>query len=275
MLAQELDLRQILSFRPKGGVIRFMKRRAVLLDAVALGVLRKELVDTLGLFAARGILTRLGFGHGWRVGEALKEEHPELFAEGKAGPHLPGLAGQFVLDQSVRTHGLGSEPLVQTTFESSYEAEQHLLHFGQADEPVCWAVTGFASGYVSYKEGREVYFIEDRCVARGDPHCRITGRFRERWGREIEPHLAFYDLDSLDAALQQVSSTLRRTERRLRVRRQELGMLEDRDAEPPGIVARSAAMQRALDRARRLASTDAPVLLTGESGVGKELVARF
>src|SRR5512142_2049156 len=111
MLAQELDLRQILSFRPKGGVIRFMGRRAVLLDAVALGVLRKELVSTLGLFAARGILTRLGFGHGWRVGEALREEHPHLFDEGKAGPYLPGLAGQFILGKSVRTCGVLSEPL--------------------------------------------------------------------------------------------------------------------------------------------------------------------
>jgi DNA-binding NtrC family response regulator len=275
VLASDLDLRDILVFRPKGGVIRFMGRRAVVLDAVALGVLRKELVDTLGLFAARGILTRLGFGYGWRVGEALQQEHPDLWAEGKAGPHLPGLAGQFVLDRSLRTDGMGKEPLVQTTWTECYEAEQHLLHLGLADEPVCWLNTGFASGYVSYKEGREVYFVEDRCVARGDPHCRITGRFRERWGREIEPHLAFYDLDSLDAALQQVSTHLRRTERRLRARRQELGILEDRDADPPGIVARSAAMQRALDQARRLAGTDAPVLLGGESGVGKELVARF
>src|SRR5512141_1283617 len=149
-----------------------MGRRAVLLDAVALGVLRKELVGTLGLFAARGILTRLGFGYGWRVGEALRQGHPELWAEGKAGPHLPGLAGQFVLDQSVRTDGLGADPLVQTTWRESYEAEQHLLHLGKAEEPVCWTATGFASGYVSFKEGREVYFVEDRCVARGDPYCR-------------------------------------------------------------------------------------------------------
>jgi two-component system response regulator HydG len=273
MLASELDLRDILSFRPRGGVIRFMGRRAVLLDAVALGVLRKELVDTLGLYAARGVLTRLGYGHGWRVGEALKEEHPDLWAEGLSGPHLPGLAGQFVLDQSVRTDGLGSEPLVQTTWTESYEVEQHLLHFGRADEPVCWMVAGFASGYVSFKEGRDVCFVEDRCVARGDAQCRITGRFRERWGPEIEPHLAYYRLDSLDAALEQVSSHLRRAERRLRARRQELGILED--TSPLGTVARSAAMQRTLDQARRFAPTDAPILVSGESGVGKEQVARF
>lgn len=275
MLVDELDLRKLLSVQPKGGVIRFMGRRAVLLDAVALGVLRKELVGTLGLFAARGILTRLGFGHGWRVGEALKAEHPDLFAEGKAGPHLPGLAGQFVLEQSIRTSGLGDEPLVRTTFASSYEAEQHLAHFGQADEPVCWAITGFASGYVSFKEGREVFFVEDRCVARGDSHCRVVGRFRERWGPELEPHLPFYEMESIDAALNQVSTHLRRAERRLRVRRQQLGVLDEGGQESAEMVARSAAMRRTLDQARRFAATDSSILLTGESGVGKEVVARF
>ncbi len=40
------------------------------------------------------------------------------------------------------------------------------------------------------------------------------------------------------------------------------------------IVARSAAMRRVLDLAERVAVVDAPVLLTGESGCGKERIAR-
>jgi two-component system response regulator HydG len=275
VLADQLDLRDILSFQPKGGVIRFLGRRAVLLDAVALGLLRKELIDTFGLFAARGILTRLGYAYGRCIAEALREEHPDLWAEGKAGPYLPPLAGQFVLGYSARTDGLGSEPLVQTVWKESYEAEQHLLHLGQADEPVCWTAVGFASGYVSAKEGREVYFIEDRCVARGDPHCRVSARFREKWGPELDAHLAFYQMESIDASLSAVTRHLRQTEQLLRERRQELGILEHRDQDPPGMVARSEAMQRTLDRARRFALTDSSVLIQGESGVGKELVARF
>lgn len=82
MLADQLDLRDILSFQPKGGVIRFLGRRAV----VAPGLLRKELIDTFGLFAARGILTRLGYAYGRCIAEALREEHPDPWAEGKAGP---------------------------------------------------------------------------------------------------------------------------------------------------------------------------------------------
>lgn len=44
---------------------------------------------------------------------------------------------------------------------------------------------------------------------------------------------------------------------------------------PTGIAAKSAVMQRALDLARRAAKSHLPVLITGESGVGKGALARF
>lgn len=46
-------------------------------------------------------------------------------------------------------------------------------------------------------------------------------------------------------------------------------------SEPPGLVARSTAMRRVLEVARRAGLTDSTVLLTGESGVGKGAIARF
>jgi len=46
-------------------------------------------------------------------------------------------------------------------------------------------------------------------------------------------------------------------------------------SEPTGLVARSKAMQRVVDLARRAALTDSTILLTGESGVGKGSIARF
>ena len=55
MRASELDLRELLSFEPGGGVIRFGGQRVLLFDAVALGLLRRELIDVLGLTAAGGI----------------------------------------------------------------------------------------------------------------------------------------------------------------------------------------------------------------------------
>jgi len=275
MRADDLDLRELLSFSPQGGVIRLMDQRTVLFDAVALGLLRKELIDSLGAFAARGILTRFGYAHGWRTGEALKAQHPDLWREGKAGPHLPPLWGQFILAKNVRTDGLGEAPLVETVWNQSYEAEQHLLHVGRATEGVCWTTTGFASGYVSFKEGREVYFIEDRCVGCGASACHVTARFREAWGPALERHLPYYRMASIEQALSEITAKLKRTERRLRARQQELGMLGPGDQDPSGLIARSEPMRRALERARLVARTESSIIVTGESGVGKERVARL
>jgi transcriptional regulator with PAS, ATPase and Fis domain len=51
---------------------------------------------------------------------------------------------------------------------------------------------------------------------------------------------------------------------------------EDPSDEPSGdLTARSRAMRNVLTLAQRIAQSDAPVLLTGESGVGKERIARY
>src|SRR5207249_10115952 len=44
---------------------------------------------------------------------------------------------------------------------------------------------------------------------------------------------------------------------------------------PSGLISSSPAMVRTLDLARRVAQVDSTVLITGESGAGKERVARF
>jgi len=275
MRAVDLDLRELLSFEPGGGVIRFGGERVILFDAVALGLLRKELIDNLGLTAARGILTRLGYAHGRRVAENLQTGFPwESPNEWRvAGGRLHMLQGAVVIEPPPPAET--PAPFVESIWHESYEAEQHLLHLGQAEQPVCWTLAGFASGYVSFANGREVYCVEDRCRGKGDPACHLVGRFKEDWGAAIEPHLAFFDKDCLDSALEGVAASLRRTELRLRVRRQELSRLEPGAAERKGFVVRSQAMGRVLDLAQRVARVGSTALVTGESGVGKERIARL
>jgi two-component system response regulator HydG len=64
MRARDLDLKELLQFDPDGGILRFANERVLLLDAVALGLLRRELIETLGLAGARAVLTRFGYAHG-------------------------------------------------------------------------------------------------------------------------------------------------------------------------------------------------------------------
>jgi transcriptional regulator with PAS, ATPase and Fis domain len=71
-----------------------------------------------------------------------------------------------------------------------------------------------------------------------------------------------------------VTTELKRVERRLRARKKELGR-DAPEVDVSGLIARSSAMLRVIDLARRVAKVDSTVLVTGESGVGKERVARL
>jgi two-component system, NtrC family, response regulator HydG len=277
MRATDLDLRELLSFEPAGGVIRFGGERVLLFDAVALGLLRRELIDSLGVTAARGILTRFGYAHGRRTAENLRTGFPWASEDEWriAGGRLHMLQGLVVIEQPERSAAATPPPFVESIWRESYEAEQHLLHLGQAEEPVCWTLAGFASGYLSLANGREIYCVEDRCRGKGDAACHLVGRFKEDWGPAIEPHLAFYEMSCLDAALDGVTVALRTAERRLRARQKELAQLEPGTEERRGLVVRSEALRRVLDLAERVAKVESTALITGESGVGKERIARL
>ena len=277
MRVGDLDLKELLELDPDGGVIRFAGQRALLLDAVAMGLLRKYLVENFGVTATRTVLTQFGFAHGWRMAEAMQSEFKWDTSEEwqHAGARIHTLEGLFNLEH-------GSEgPLSKAgaMLLASYEAEQHLLHFGRSDAPACWTICGLTSGYLSRSCGHEIYVLEDRCVGKGDAACHLIGRTREEWGDERAEELRFFDAtrlkDGLDVSLQRVTETLKAAEHKLRVHRRALVRVAHDVDEPLGIVASSKAMAQLLDLARRVAKVDSTVLITGESGSGKERVARL
>ncbi len=277
MRAADLDLRELVSFEPQGGVIRFAGQRALLLDAAALGLLRRELIQTIGMAGARGILTRFGYAHGWRTAEALKTQFPwdDESEWREAGPRLHTLQGLVIAELVAREADPAAPDLGAAIWHESYESEQHLMHLGRADEPVCWTLAGFASGYSSFAYGREIYCVEARCRGKGDAVCQVVARSREGWGESIASILPFYEKAGLDAALAHVTDELKRVEKRLRATQRELGAKTAAATDASGLLAQSPAMQKVLDLARRVARVDTTVLITGESGVGKERIARL
>ena len=68
---------------------------------------------------------------------------------------------------------------------------------------------------------------------------------------------------------------MKAAENKLRAHRRALVRVVRDVEEPLGTVAKSAKMQQVVDLARRVAKVDATVLITGESGVGKERIARL
>jgi two-component system response regulator HydG len=277
MRVADLNQSELLELDPEGGVIRFAGQRALLLDAVAMGLHRQYLVDNFGLTAARAVLTQFGFAHGWRMGAAIKGEISWASDEEwrRAGPRLYTLEGLFRAQP-------GSEDTLTkkgAMLVASYEAEQHLLHFGRSDSPVCWTICGLMSGYVSQTTGKEIYVLEDRCLGQGHAACHILGRTREEWGEERAEELTFFDgerlKESLEVSLSQVIESLRAAEVKLRKHRRALVSVVRDVEEPLGLVAKSQKMRTVVDLAQRVAKVDATVLITGESGVGKERIARL
>jgi DNA-binding NtrC family response regulator len=271
MRAKNLRLDDVFEFEPEGGVMTFAGERVVLMDAVALGLLRSQLVGSFGFAGARAVFTRFGYSHGWRMAEAMEkaidwDDEQEWRAAGGRLHKLHGL----VTFEPVTGSATSPAPFAEAIWRDSYEAEQHLLHLGQSPECACWMLTGFASGYLSKANGRTIYCLEESCRARGDAVCRMVGRHQEDWPEEQRAFFTFYQSDCLNEGLQKLQSALKRVDRRLAQRRSQV-----QQEEASGLVARSEGMKTVLAQVRRVAAVDTTVLLLGESGSGKERLARL
>lgn len=273
MRVEALDLKELLELDPGGGLIHFAGQRALIFDAVAQGLLRKELIDTFGIRVARGILSRFGYVHGRRLAEAMKTRFKWDSDEDwqRAGARIYALQGLFLLEPG-STASFGPEG---GTWRVSYEAEQHILHLGLADYSVCWTLCGLASGYLSFATGSDVYALEDRCMGKGDSACHVTIKPVDQWGSDFREQLSVFKREDIDSALIEVAQALKRTERKLRERTRKLAQIARVEDDPAGIVARSPEMRRVVELAKTVAKVEATVLLTGESGTGKERIARF
>jgi DNA-binding NtrC family response regulator len=277
MRVEDLSIGELVEFDSEDGVVRFAGQRALIIDATAKGHLRKELVNHFGLSTARAILTRFGFVQGWRMAEAMHElfqwESEEDWHHACGRIHM--LEGMYRLDPG----SPGSLTKEGLTLVGSYEAEQHIAHLGRSDTCVCWTICGLTSGYLSRAVGKEIYVLEEGCIGRGDAVCHLLGRTLEEWGDDRADELRFYRAENLsewlEPSLHQITENLKEAERKLRERKRVLTRVAPEAEDPLGMIVRSASMRRVVDLARRIAKVDSTLLITGESGAGKELIAQL
>jgi len=276
MRVEDLHHKELLELDPEGGVIRFAGQRALLLDAIAMGLLRKYLVENFGLTAARAVLTQFGFAHGWRMAEAMQAEFKWANDEEwrRAGPRIHTLEGLFRVEPG------SDDPLTKkgAMLLASYEAEQHLLHFGRSDAAVCWTICGLTSGYLSRIAAKKFTFSKIAAWAR--VRRRVTSwDVRAKSGRRAQRGVGIFESgrlkECLDVSLHRVTETLKAAELKLRAHHRVLTRMAYNVEEQEGIVANSKKMRQIVDLARRVAKVDATVLITGESGSGKERISRL
>ncbi|WP_296225776.1 sigma-54-dependent Fis family transcriptional regulator [Ralstonia sp. UBA689] len=265
----DADLRRLLRFEPESGAIWLGERRMLLLHTAALSGLRQDLINSVGPAHARRLLTRMGYASGRRDAEFARKTRGALSLDAAfmVGPQLHMLEGavrvtpiQLDFDPaSGRFYG-------EFRWDNSWEAHAHRQAFGLVDEPACWIQLGYASGYTSAFMGRLILFKETRCAACGADHCEIVGKPIDEWPDGAEQRQYFEDESLLDtiAALNEQVQALKTT----------IESTLEPDVAAGMLVGRSPAFQRAHELLNRAAATQVTVLLTGETGVGKERFAR-
>ena len=200
MKASDLTLNELLNLRNEAGGTFLKDHRMIISSADAWGVLARDLIVALGIDRARRFLMRYGWHCGAHEAEVFKNLYP--WDDEKewllAGQKFHNISGR-VFSHLVRLNVDFKKGIFDAEgyWFNSYEANQFLKHFPKHNEPVCYFLVGYASGYTSAIVGKKIIFKEVACVAKGDEHCRYVGKTVDLWGDEASDELLNYEQDSL------------------------------------------------------------------------------
>jgi len=288
MNTDKLRLFELLKTDEAAGTILFQGRRMLLMDADAMGLLRKGLIESVGFDRARRIFMRFGYACGYRDALTSKDwQAADNVSEWwSIGPKLHTLEGvvrvRIIHSRIDKTNGVFE---VDAEWVNSYEAEQHRAHFGVADSPVCWTLVGYATGHATAVFGRDVWCEEKECIGKGDGRCLVIARAANQSGEEMRALKVDDKEEDVHAELRRLLEALDRREKDLKRQQIKVSTLESqlsslREAikESVGaeeIVGTSAGFRSVMQEVKRVASADTTVLICGETGTGKDMVARL
>lgn len=259
------DLASRLHFSPDDGHIWLDSRRMILMHTTAIGDLRRELIDSLGLERARGLLTRTGYSSGASDAELAARVRPDMkiFDAFSVGPQLHALEGVVRVEPLAFDIDIpGGRFYAEYYWHDSFEDEVHIMNYGIGADPMCWMQIGYASGYSSVFMGRRIIFREVECRATGHQRCRIIGKLVEEWDNPEEDLRYMSTHEFVNRAIPEIRTDPAAGDEILQpIQRWDM-------------VGASGGFNVACHMLEKVANTDATVMFLGESGVGKEMFAR-
>jgi len=263
------DLMHRLRFSTGDGRIWLDEHRMLLIHARALGSLRRELIESLGMDVARGLLSRMGYQAGTYDAQMARKVRAKTSLKDMfvVGPQMHCLEG-IGLSEPVRLEFdvEKGQHYGEFLWTHQVEDEEHVRHFPIGTEPSCWMQVGYASGYSTEFMGRAILYREVECQGMGQPACRIVGMPVEMWGEDGVRDLQYL----MPAALRSDPGPPSPTKLQGAVLPQ-----ADAGSEAGHAVGISPGFNSVLHMVQRVAQTQATVLFLGESGVGKEVFARM
>ncbi|MCG8072692.1 MAG: sigma 54-interacting transcriptional regulator, partial [Candidatus Thiodiazotropha taylori] len=265
-LSSQFNLPSELNLSLEEGRIYLSDERMIMLHIGAMGSLRKELIETLGIERARGLLTRMGYASGVRDAKLARKLMPNASDEELMlmGPKLHMVEGIVKVSPiKIDVDIANGRYFGDLIWEHSYEADVHIDQFGVHTESVCWTQIGYATGYTSEIVGRFILYKEPECCGMGDRHCRNVGKPVEDWEGDVEEDLKYFNPDHIADQLLKLQEEVAHLRYSL-----------DEETAPGDMVGSAPPFLKTCEMLKKAGESNVTVLLLGETGVGKEMFAR-
>lgn len=275
----EADRHLWIDGNPRRGRLSMLNRSGKFVDLEAQAVERRQLIEMMGVERARGLQYRMGFEHGRRDAQ----RHIQTFNKNtrlalQAALVFGQLQGRFVAETKNFEFNLDESTLHrEVELTACSEAAIQTMTRSGWDECVCWNTAGYLSGHVSEILGRHVITLETSCLAHGGEACNFTSRLDAEFGAEADWVREAMRPQSFEQEIEKRDRLIEIAQKAARRAQAALGNLNNRhrsDLVLETVVADSEAMTPVVQRARQLMATEAPIIITGEPGTGKETLAR-
>ena len=188
MKALDFDMSKEIEFDFDKGITSFKGSRVLIFDANIMGLLRNNMIKELGEEKAKAFLFKLHFQNAFEEFINMKQNYKfenelELLSSGPTIHTWRGIVKatpkQIEFDRDAGTFYFTG------IWTHSWEAEQYLTFNEKANEPVCWSLTGYASGWCSAFFGSLTIAMEPVCVGKGDKHCEWLIKDAGSWARKL------------------------------------------------------------------------------------------